>query len=426
MPATWAAGQRFMAVAPSGALFCATQHQVLQYANNVWTNPLQGAPFTIGNINSMATDAAGNLVLCTADSLFVQNGNTWTTFDQYNSANLPGTGAFACLANTPTGDVFVARGHQLLKYSQGVWTIAGASNPAFANMGKINFLKVVSTTQFWIGSGDHLYFVDGDLAYRTFTLSNSTLGDNQVLNVATGPNNYIWTMDKANTLARFNTQWGLLSLPTLGNTIRDIAAGPNGTVYVALQNKGVYQYKNYQWTLLDSVTAGFLTHQINAIAVSPLGELWMATADKGLMRFANNTCMAYNSSNSTITSDYIDHVMLAPNGAVWCNTAAGELICMQNGTLTNDPLPYLGGAPAHISDLQVSPDGYVFFTDPQQGLFVRDGGQWWAINMSGFTTVGLSSIIPLGNGNVWAGTLGKGLGYFNGQSQTWTQLHVCQ
>jgi len=421
-PNTWAnAGQHFMAIDPNGTLFCGTANTLWKFANNTWVDVIASTGIQPFGIRSIAVTGNHKLIVATPSTLFVQGQNGFKEFDQYDNS-IPGNYSFGFVSTLKSnGDVYVARNNRIYILQGTSWD--SVVNPAFASMGKIDFLKTDSANHIWVGSGDKLYLLTGN-TYTKFDLSNSTLGSNRVDYISASPTGIVWTYDYAQRLNYFSNAWHNLPMPafTSNYLMNAMAAGNQNDVYLSFYQKGIYKYKN-GWQIIDTTDGTLPTLAINDLQVDKNDHLWLATVDKGLVNFDGIKSIVYNTSNSVIPSNCVAKVAKGAHGTIWALIQKGNtgfLSAVNSTGLISVSMPFSQGRQIFPQVLAAAPDGPVYIADLHGGIHQYNAGQWTTMPTDGFDCKNVTTMIAQAGGLLWVGTERNGLAFFNGQ--TWARF----
>jgi ligand-binding sensor domain-containing protein len=188
-----------------------------------------------------------------------------------------------------------------------------------------------------------------------------------------------------------------------------LAAGPYGAVWagtdggvarLTLDAKG----KPSQVERFGGPESGLPSARIQALSVSPSGEVW-AGSDRGVARFDGETWQTYTAADSGLADDYVS-VVEAGDDVVWLGTQSGiSRFEPSTGTWQAFTPEGAGPASAAIGDLEMTPDGTLWAGTLGGGLGAWDGASWhnYVTSNSDLPLNTVQRLYATPGGELWAG-----------------------
>jgi ligand-binding sensor domain-containing protein len=262
------------------------------------------------------------------------------------------------------------------------------------------------------------------------------LANGSFLVIEIAPNGDIWA-GAVNAISRFNgSEW--VSYPILDDSpditgvhVRAIAVTPNDVVWVSSYSgqegisEALYRFDGQTWVKeRDNV-------HVTAIEVGPDGALWFAVspiksrADSpgGVWRFDGTHWTSYTQADGLI-SDAVNDLAFDQSGTLWLATDGG-ISAFDGQNWNNYSMQQfcpewgcgLGDRGITATEVEVSPDGTIWFLAQYQALYQFRSGVWAAYENDTLFKSGLpiGGLCVSNNGNVWVVEWGT-LAYFDGEN----------
>ncbi len=243
--------------------------------------------------------------------------------------------------------------------------------------------------------------------YRQVWTTRDGLPHNSINAIAQTPEGYLWFATWEG-VARFNgrdfvnfERGPATGLPD--SAVRALQLDGSGVLWVGGSRGGLARVEDGRWTGLSPVP-GF------AVALLPdsRGSLWVGTQNAGVLRIDSDGVRHRWSQVEGLASDSVSSLFESTDGVVWAGTANG-LLFMRDGRFTPLEASHpLAGIP--ILALARHVDGRML-VGTERGLHVADSG-----DDTGFVRIeealrddAISSILADRHGNLWLGTLTRGL-----------------
>lgn len=232
--------------------------------------------------------------------------------------------------------------------------------------------------------------------------------------------NRLYSMFTRNYETWLSTDSGYFTLDTqtLSFTKRELLITNNILFYDSINNVFWTRYKN----ALLKETLAENTHKVDTINLEGSivqilpdseGNTWLATNGNGLFKYF---IQDFNKCNSEKMNSVMA-ILKQDNGVVWIGTGGQGLIRMDGTKVT-----YFVDAKEHyrnsITCIKQSPDGTVWVgTQYGLGQYQPSSNSFkWFTSNEGLSGSSITSIQFDEKGNLWVGTFGAGLTYYDGQS----------
>ena len=403
-------------------------------------------------------DSAGRLWIASSSGVTVYDGENFTTFTQENGMLSDYT---MHIAVDGDDNVWCGAWDGLSRYvnSSGTWLTYTTDNSALPD-NSINGIAVDSNNVKWFTTINGLVSFNG-VDWSVYTTDNG-LPTNGLDIIEFGPDNTLWLtsysvgafMYNLSSSTVYNTANGMLS-----NSVMDISFGDDGTVWFGTQG-GICGLKSDQWTYLYDPN-GPIDNYVYSAAVAPDGTKWFGTSS-GVSRF-DGVEWTHFTEDDGLSNNSINDIAIDADGRVWFGTSMGvtmydgtswTVYTVDSGQLPNDYIycVTIGGGDVWFGTSNgvalKTASGWSYYTkdDGLASEFVTDiairGSEVWFSGYSGITVYnrstsgwhyytqdsGLSTnsiddiaVDPV-NGNVWAGTMGQGVDFFDGSG--WTNYTI--
>ncbi len=204
---------------------------------------------------------------------------------------------------------------------------------------------------------------------------------------------YLW-IGTSEGLARFDgarfVVFDRSNTPTLAdNSILSLLPSPDGSLWIGTEGGGLLHYANGAFRAFgerDGITNGF----VRAMRLDHAGTLWVGT-DRGFFRFGNNH---FTRLDNTSDIPLASVVAIAEDsaGKIWVASSAGLLV-VENGVLVR----------THCGTTAVAARIAVWL------LREKLAGDVCHVPEIPVPDVAVDSLLADGSGNLWIGTLGRGL-----------------
>ena len=152
--------------------------------------------------------------------------------------------------------------------------------------------------------------VEWDLATASPTVFSEVdgLGGRSVYGVAVAADGTVWAAGDS-WLAYYDGTWTVVGDQVLTDPVRDLAVGPDGTVWVVDGDDALIRFDAGRATSFGVPGAAI------SISVDPAGTIWMSTMQSGVLAFDGE--WHYFSVDHGLPSDVVGNVAVAPDGSVW-------------------------------------------------------------------------------------------------------------
>ncbi|MFA5031379.1 MAG: two-component regulator propeller domain-containing protein [bacterium] len=273
--------------------------------------------------------------------------------------------------------------------------------------------------ELWIGTGGGLVKLDKTTDSMTFyNKANSGLPENVVTAIAVDKNGNKWIGTFVGGLAKFDgTNWTVYNTSNSGlphDCIDAVAIDNSENIWVATW-AGLVKFDGTNWTLYDTST-GLPYNPGSFIAIDDSNNIWTACGGLttgGLVKFDGTTWVVYDTSNSELPDNSIQTLIIDKNGNKYIGTYKGGLAKFDGTNWTvydtsNSDLPY-----NFVGALAVDDDNNIWVGTQEAGLAKFDGTNWTVYDTSNSGLPDNSvRTIAIDSGNIWIGA--RGLTKFDG------------
>lgn len=209
--------------------------------------------------------------------------------------------------------------------------------------------------------------------------------------------------------------------PLPSNTIYDIIRHPDGRMILATENgAAIWSTPANKWQVLTPLNSPLPHERVLTVMVAKDGSLWFGTQG-GLAHFDESQWSVYRAADFGLAGEQVQALAEGNNGQIWIGGATGAAVFDgQNWTPFTQATS--GLADDAVFSLAVAPQAggdWVWFgtltgvsrLDTFTGEWVTFTGQNFDANWGG-----VADLMMDGTGQLWAATLGGGLGRWDGKS----------
>lgn len=200
-----------------------------------------------------------------------------------------------------------------------------------------------------------------------------------------------------------------------GKTIHDIYTDHDGAIWLATLNNLVVKYKPGSIVRYDR-TNGLSAEGILHITEDNTHHMWFATREQSLLKLRSET-FTYFGNVAGFGSGTVFRIMEDHEGKIWCGSNQEGLYCYDPRLPDNDPrksVPVFnaGGRPFVQPVAIIEDNRQQVWVGHYDGLTCLANGHPVKQLLSG---IRVRSLLQDRNGNIWAGTWGKGVYLIKGQ-----------
>jgi parallel beta-helix repeat protein len=270
--------------------------------------------------------------------------------------------------------------------------------------------------------------------WTLYNMANG-LGGNLIMDVAAAPDGSIWVA----TLSEPGVGAGVARWDGAGWTtfteadglaedfVQEIAFTPDGVVWFGTNESGVSRFDpavaetGAAWTTYTRAD-GLAEDNIRAIAVAPDGALWIGTQTAGISHFDGESWTNYTEADGLIGS-WIRDIAVAPDGTAWAGCSGG--VSFYTGSNWVGFADIVEAAVSGVQSIAIAPDGSVWFGQISYGaarydptLYVLDPDAWTFYGSFDVLTGDLVFDIAVApDRSLWFGT-DAGVSHYDGMEWT--------
>jgi len=369
---------------------------VTKFDGTTWTTEL-----TSTTVNSITSDASGNMWFGTGSGLFKNNGATWTN---YNTSNCE------ILSNIERSVIIDAQGNKwigsyegLTRFDNTTWTNYVINNTIIEN--DVFAAIIDPQDNKWFATYKGLAKLSNNNSWTNYTFENTTGGlpSNQLYTLAIDNAQNIW-VGTSNGIAKFNgTTWTVF---LSGYQVNSIYIDPvSGVVWTGTTN-GVYSYNGVTWNVHYTTTDGLIDNEVLCIDKDGFGQMWFATRHGLSRRSTAGVWTDFSFYEGYNSSDWIMSVKHDPlTNNIWIATLY-QGAYEYNGSAWINYTAYNSGITDNmIYGMTIDNLGNKWFATYGHGISKFDGTNWENYNISkGLIGEFTRCIYADGNGNKWIGS----------------------
>ncbi len=302
----------------------------------------------------------------------------------------------------------VSRGHHLYRHDDTGWAELDL-RPCGVPTGSWISCAAARSGGLWIATNAGVARYDGTTC-TLYGQGPGALSDKRVWKVFQDSLGAVWALTQTSIEKFYGTAWQRLrgAPEALAAGMQSAAiglAGNRGELSVATWN-GIAYFDGNAWADLPTTLDDLPANTINDVAAAPDGSVWAASS-AGATRFLDGSWKTYSTANSGLPANSVGRVAVAPNGTVWFLTSAG--VARLEGTTWKTYTPAISPLPtAGVLDLAVDRHGLCWFLLADRSLISFNGTAW---TQYGFGTTAVPAGAPGrmavdSNGHVWV-TIGQ-------------------
>jgi ligand-binding sensor domain-containing protein len=169
------------------------------------------------------------------------------------------------------------------------------------------------------------------------------------------------------------------------------------------------------WRILTTENSGLPDNRVLSLARDSSGRIWFGT-EAGLARYDRGQWQTHQAGDMGLVEDRVYALATDSDGRLWVGTSTGAAV-LEGGTW--EPLTTATSGLVdnwvHTLIVEPAPEGDRVWFGTEKGLSRLDttSGEWTSFT-EGFDQ-GVGDLLLDGGGNLWAGTMGNGLGRWDGQ-----------
>ena len=197
------------------------------------------------------------------------------------------------------------------------------------------------------------------------------------------------------------------------NVITTMLEDQKGVLWIGTGGAGLLRYQNGVFTSY-SQTTGLSSNYIPAMCEDQSGVLWIGTSGGGVNRLDQNGITRFTTKDGLATN-FISAMTVDRTGTLWVAPSTGEIHRFLKGRFENVPVER-GGIDDKISTFLDDGRGNLW-TGSRTGLRTQRAGKFvvdplWK-SRGGYS---IHSLAADSQGVLWVGTIGHGLGRYDGRS----------
>lgn len=391
---------------PDGALLAGGETGVFIWSQeHDWQHladlPLPGA-------DQLALDARQNLWLAQGDRLFRQDAAGWREMPLLGVTDAEGL-TITDLAADAAGGMWVAteaRGIAHLQNNEIVWETTISGLPS----NRVLTLTSASDGSLWAGTnggGVGRLRPDG---WQTLTM-NDGLAANFVSTLFEDADGVLWFGTVAGISRYADSIWRTWPNEPQAprGQISTLATAPDGVLWAAAANGGLYQLQQEHWQRVKLKAQGrpISLRFIQILFVDDAGDLWIGTQDQGVIQFDGQRSQKLTASNG-LAENFVTAIARTNDGAMWFGTASSGLSRKMGPdwrTFTHKD----GLISDEITALLAAADGSLW-VGTKTGLSHFDGDVWQSFTVEeGLGADEVTALAQDETGRIWVGCWGGGV-----------------
>ncbi len=385
-----------------------TEKRITQYAHSVWQSEDE---LPSRAILSLTQSDDGYLWLGTFEGLVRFDG---LKFRVYNTATTPElqSNSIWCTAKADGNTLWIGtNGGGLTRYQNGTFEHFGSASGLGNTI--IRCLVKDSKGNIWAGGVNGVSCFNGH-TFKNFTLQDGLL-DNTVNSLAVlGDTLFVGTNEGLNTLDANGVIKPFAHALPQGSFSTVLADTSSDTLYIAIQDKGLFRFHKQQLTPLDHPEIG-QGNTILALLLDNKNDLWAGT-QKGLFRLHKGGIEAFTEKNG-LSHNQVNSLLEDKEGNLWIGTYRGGLNRLFDGSFLNYTT-HEGLAGNIVYPIHQDKNG-VIWAGTVNGLSRLENNTFKNFTIdNGLPDNLVRSIDDDGKGNLWIGTYRGGVSSFDGKQFT--------
>ncbi|MBN1552744.1 hypothetical protein JW979_14820 [bacterium] len=406
---------------------------VFMYNGSSWTHYDSGNSGLVGtNIEAISVESDNTVWIgnhassynAATNGLTKYNGSTWTTYTTASSG-LPASYVYAIDAQAGTVYVGTSR-HGSAAYNGAAWSYYVTTNEPHTNWITRIDKGVVGLNDDGIYFGTDYYgiakIING--IWSSYTTANSGLGDNYINDIHI-ENGTLWVASQFTGLWEFDgTSWSNFNTGNsglLGDVILSIDLDSAGTVWLGTsgwsgpmgQDGALTRYDGSTWTSYYLENSGLVDDDGLYVKVDSSDIIWIGT-EEGVSKFdGGSTWVNYTSSNSNLIENHVQAITFDGAGGTWFGTRGG-ISHMDSGEVWTN-YTTADGLPSNvIRELITASSGDIWAASAGGIAVYQQAIGWTAYTQSdGLADNDVTTIAEGDGGIFWIGTTRSGISAFD-------------
>lgn len=310
--------------------FGTSNHGVMKF-DTIWTNYTDADGLAGNTILSISQTVDGRMLFAGTNGVSIYDGNTWETITPANG--LPASLAY-CVMEDAEGNLRIGTDNGMSIYDGNTLTNITTSSGIASD--KVYCMLQDSYSDIWLGhleNGASHYDGTQWLNYHNAT----GLVSNQVYECAEDMNGTMWFRTGSAITKYDGLNWttytgALPGLPgTFMNNVIDMETGPDGKIWLATYNNGLYYYDGTDWSVIYYGQSTYTSQ----LFIDSQNNVWVANnSNYGTVARYNGTNWYYYSNSSGYSGSYCYDMYEDATGKIWFATSDG-LYTYQNGVWDN-------------------------------------------------------------------------------------------
>ena len=202
------------------------------------------------------------------------------------------------------------------------------------------------------------------------------------------------------------------------NTVNDIVAGADQQMIVGTdQGAAIWSPPPAtdsldRWQVLNTTNSGLPHNRVLAVAQDKAGNAWFGT-EAGLGRYDGSVWQVYRAEDLGLSGDMVYDLAVDSDGRIWAGTDAGAA-AFDGQTWTPFTAATSGLGNDRVLAVVASGDWIWFGTENGISRLDKASGQWADLAPPELRGSGVDRLLVDSSNRLWAGTLGNGLGVWDG------------
>jgi PAS domain S-box-containing protein len=358
-------------------------------------------------VHDVVQDPSGTLWLATDNGVFSYNGERFTQYLQNRTER--GRWAWSLFVDSDNR-IWCGTQEGALVWDGNAFTTKGLPEELVSTIGVVKDINQDTQGRFWFGTtGKGVWYYDGKLAIRL--KPETGFPDVDIWSLFVDSEGNVWYGSIGNGIIQYRGNWVLKHsnrMQLLFTTIVAIDLQPDNSVLIAGVQGELLSEQGGELEPVNIAAGRF--ESIRDIAVGDNGHLWVATNGDGVHQFAGSRWIAHTTAQG-LSSDITRQLFIDSRGNVWVTTTK-DISWYDGSTWHNMSDDIIFEESNRASLITEDHHGNIWIATFRIGLFQWDGTSLTHYTTeNGLPTNEVNTVQVDTRGRVWIGTT-KGIVYY--------------
>ena len=321
-------------------IFFSVLCSVISSAQNGWTHFSQSnSPLPENSVRSIAFANDSAVWIGTDYGLAKLNDTIWTIYHTFNTNGGLPDDAIRCITIDSNNIKWIGTlSGGLTRFDDSTWTTLNTLNSPLPD-DYVRDIKFDQSGNTWIATTNGLVKIDTAQIWTNYNTLNSSFASDNIARIFIDPDNndkITGTVNGGLNIINDSTitTYTIANSAIPDNSILDIDKDVNGNYWMASPANGlIAKVAGGGWYNLNA-SAGYPSSGLTSLKIADNGDIWTGSVDSGIIRKSGLQYSVWNSLNSPLADNYIQCIAFAPDGKLWIGTQSAGVYVMDVSLIT--------------------------------------------------------------------------------------------